>query len=39
MSSAIIAAVPAKHLTNPVASLNAHSDDIMRALDTLLTGF
>ncbi len=39
MLTQFIAAVPAKELRTPVLSLNARSDDIMRALDTLLVGF
>jgi toxin CcdB len=39
MLTQFIAAVPAKELGEPVLSLEAHSDDIMRALDMLLIGF
>ncbi len=39
MLTQFIAAVPAKDLRKPVLSLDARSDDIMRALDMLLTGF
>lgn len=39
MLTQFIAAVPAKELRRPVLSLDARSDDIMRALDTLLIGF
>ena len=39
MLTQFIAAVPAKQLRNPVLSLDARSDDIMRALDMLLIGF
>ena len=39
MLTQFISAVPAKALRNPIASLEARSDDVLRALDTLLTGF
>ena len=39
MLTQFIAAVPAKELRTPVLSLDARSDDIMRALDMLLIGF
>jgi toxin CcdB len=39
MLTQFIAAVPAKELHKPVLSLDAQSDDIMRALDMLLIGF
>lgn len=39
MLTQFIAAVPAKELKQPVTSLDACSDDILRALDMLLTGF
>ncbi len=39
MLTQFIAAVPAKELREPVLSLEARSDDIMRALDMLLVGF
>ena len=39
MLTQFIAAVPAKELRKPVLSLDARSDDIMRALDMLLIGF
>ena len=35
----LIAAVPKRDLTRPIASLTAHHDEITRALDILLTGF
>ena len=38
MLTQFIAAVPAKHLRNPVLSLKPRSEDILRALDILLTG-
>lgn len=38
MLTQFIAAVPEKELKQAVASLKAHSDDIIRALDILLTG-
>jgi hypothetical protein len=38
MLTQFIAAVPAHRLSEPVLSLEARSDDIMRALDLLLTG-
>ena len=38
MLTQFISAVPAKALTNPIASLEARSDDVIHALDTLLTG-
>ena len=39
MLTQFIAAIPAKELLKPVLSLDARSDDIMRALDMLLIGF
>lgn len=39
MLTQFIAAVPEKELKQAVASLKAHSDDITRALDILLTGY
>ena len=39
MLTQFIAAVPARELRLPVLSLEPHSDDIMRALDILLSGF
>ena len=38
MLTQFIAAVPAHRLREPLLSLEARSDDIMRALDLLLTG-
>lgn len=39
MLTQFIATVPEKELKQAVASLKGNSDDITRALDTLLTGF
>ena len=39
MLTQFIATVPSKELKTSVVSLGARSDDIMRALDTLLIGF
>ncbi len=39
MLTQFIAAMPAKELRAPVLSLDARSNDIMRALDMLLIGF
>ena len=39
MLTQFIAAVPAKELRKPLLSLDARSDDIMRALDMLLIKF
>ena len=39
MLTQFIAALPSKELRQPVLSLVARSDDIMRAIDMLLVGF
>ena len=39
MLTQFITAVPAKELRRRVSSLDAHHEDIMRALDVLLNGF
>lgn len=39
MLTQAIASVPAREMGRPVMSLGAHRDDVLRALDILLSGF